>query len=133
MVRVNTVKGLSTLLIDLLMAMIVIGIGTGVVIYSINLTKEYKKVITRNNDLITEGCFELSAALIRVGNYTYLLINNYGKYLCSCAITNSKEIIATLRIPSANTTILKLSSVQDYSELMIVCNSTKAIKPIVIG
>ncbi len=133
MVRVSITKGMSMLLVDLLMAMIVIGIGTGVVIYSINLTKEYRRVVTQNNDLITKNCLELSAALIRVGNYTYLLINNYGKSNCLCVVANSKAIITTLTVPSVNTTVLKLGSLENYSELMIICNSTKVIKPVIIG
>ncbi len=133
MLKFSIAKGMSMLLVDLLMAMIVIGIGTGIVIYSINLTKEYKRVATQNNDLITKSCFELSAALIRVGNYTYLLINNYGKLNCLCVVTNSKAIITTVTVSSANTTVLKLSPLENYSELMIVCNSTKVIKPVIIG
>ncbi len=123
-------RGISNLLIDLLMTAVVISIGTGAVVYSINLTKDLKMNISKSAGNSVE-CLSVSAALIHVGSYTYLILNNHGSSVCKCSVINTTSVITTVLLNQSQTTILRINAV--IHDAVIICNSTIILKPEIMG
>jgi len=126
--------GVSELLIDLMLLIIILSISSGIFIY-LHKTVISPQISKDNSELSDLDCDNLLAYMLTLrnnNNITYLIIINIGKNSVEYEVIAGDEGNYTANLSSGDYGIYLFKNVST-SNVVIICNDNEVINPINVG